>query len=103
MVRSRQILRLASRAPDERAPLMRIAVGPYTATASDGTIVHVDQPLSTEQTDFLLAVIHRHGHCPHCTKAVEIDEASCRIIDPLADWPNVKRSRCNHPDPRFAA
>jgi hypothetical protein len=75
---------------------MRVGVGPYLAPTSDGTIMHVDQRLSREQADFLLALIRRNGYCPKCVSVVDLDEGGCRITNPFAKYPWAKRKHCDH-------
>jgi hypothetical protein len=58
---------------------LRVRVGPHVSEASDGTLLHLDQPMSRQQCDVLLAAIAAAGQTVDSTVAVEIDEAHCAV------------------------
>ena len=61
---------------------MRVEAGPHVVTTTDGTELHVDQPLSREQADVLIGLLRQHDTTPAEVCAIEFSEGGITIEGP---------------------
>lgn len=60
---------------------MRVEAGHYRHVSTNGTEIHVDRPLSQQQTDLIVCILQRADLAPHDTTAIEWDGESPVIVE----------------------
>lgn len=58
---------------------MRLEVGPYAVTATNGRTIHVDQPISVRQADLVVELLDRAFLSEDVTWAIEMHEGEIAI------------------------